>query len=457
MDAPIFSTFDAEEFEKFCRDLLSRLGFQQINWRKGATRGVNAGDGGRDIEAVYPRIDPDRNQFFERWFVECKHHAKAVSRGQLNELLAAAEANGADVALFMVSGHLSNSAKDHLEQYARNRKPPFRIKYWEGHDLYALIERSYGVGQATAMQDTSEMRFIDALIRLNHENANVRAGALSLLERVGETTAEWRQRVIDRICHYLRHGHHGHIDDETRKVAQKILTDHLSPYGEGSPWSGIRLDLAGAHLVSLDLTKADIMAADFTGCRFTGATHFNGVRFGDNAMFDGSTFDDGVDFHGAKFEGPASFQRCSFQDHVSFSHARFQSMTDFSDTVFSCIAGFSSTAFDNVAVFIGAVFKKDALFPGVQVRNDAIFTDVRFETEACFELARLDAVVDFGNCHVGIDMDFSVELNGLYSPTLPPGFRLVRKGFLEVAVVKERRRGRTERIGSSGRTRGPHI
>lgn len=436
MDTPTFSAFDEEEFENFCRDLLRTLGFQYIDWRKGAVRGVKAGDGRRDIEALYPRVDPDGNHFFERWFIECKHHTKAVGAAHLDNLLGAAQANGADVALFMVSGSLSNGAKNHLEQYERNRKPAFRIKFWERHDLQDLLERSHPFGQTTAMQATPETRFIEALTRLNHENANVRAGALSLLESVGDTTAEWRQRVIDRTCHYLRHGHRGHVDDETRGVAQKILTDHLSPYGEGRLWGGIRLKLAGAHLVGLDLTKAEILSADFAGCRFTGATRFDGAHFYDDAVFDGSVFEDDVSFREAVFEGPATFQQCVFQDHSSFSRARFRSGSDFSGATFSHVAGFSGAAFDNLAVFIGTVFKEDALFPDIRVRNDAIFRGVRFETEACFESARFDAVVDFADCHVGIDMDFSVELNGLYSPTLPPGFRLVRDGFLQVAVVK---------------------
>ncbi|PZG28663.1 hypothetical protein C1I98_32670 [Spongiactinospora gelatinilytica] len=437
MDLPTFSDLDDAEFENFCQDLLSRLGFQYINWRKGAIRGVNAGDDGRDIEALYPRVDPDGNIFFERWFIECKHHAKAVSAGHLNDLLGAAQANGVDVALFMVSGYLSNSAKNRLEQYNRSNRPAFRIKYWEGHDLHALLQRSHNVGNTMATQSTPETRFIEALTRLNHENANVRAGALSLLESVGDTTPEWRQRVIGRVCHYLRHGHDGRIDDDTRKVAQKILTDHLSPGGEGQFWSDIRLELAGAHLVNLDLTGAEVLSADFTGCRFSGYTRFNRVRFGDEAIYNESTFEEDVDFHGVEFAGPAAFERCAFRDHASFAYARFQSVADFSYAAFSHVAGFSGTTFDNQAIFLYTVFKRDALFPNVHVHSDAIFAGVRFEAEACFELARFDAVVNFANCHVGIDMDFSVELDGLYSPTLPPGFRLIRDGFLQAAVVKE--------------------
>jgi hypothetical protein len=46
-------------------------------------------------------------------------------------MLAWAEAERADLALFMVSNFLSNSAKDYLETYRRNNKPSFKIRWWE--------------------------------------------------------------------------------------------------------------------------------------------------------------------------------------------------------------------------------------------------------------------------------------------------------------------------------------
>jgi len=38
----------------------------------------------------------------------------------------------------VISGFLSNPAKDYLKEYKQNRNPPFRIKYWERPQLEQL-------------------------------------------------------------------------------------------------------------------------------------------------------------------------------------------------------------------------------------------------------------------------------------------------------------------------------
>ena len=41
----------------------------------------------------------------------------------------------------MVSGYLSNPAKDYLESYRRNNKPPFKIKHWELPQLDRMTKK----------------------------------------------------------------------------------------------------------------------------------------------------------------------------------------------------------------------------------------------------------------------------------------------------------------------------
>jgi len=73
----------------------------------------------------------DKSRRSERWFIDCKHYIKGVPAKELHNLLAWAEAERHDVALFVVSNFLSNPAKDYLEAYRRNNRPPFTIKVWE--------------------------------------------------------------------------------------------------------------------------------------------------------------------------------------------------------------------------------------------------------------------------------------------------------------------------------------
>ena len=71
----------------------------------------------------------------ETWFVDCKHYKRAVPPSELQNALAWAQAERPDVLLFIVSGFLSNPAKNYLESYRRNHKPSFRIKCWEKPQL----------------------------------------------------------------------------------------------------------------------------------------------------------------------------------------------------------------------------------------------------------------------------------------------------------------------------------
>lgn len=65
---------------------------------------------------------------------------EGVPPEELQSLLAWAQAERPDVTLAMVSGALSNPAKEYLHKYEANQRPPLRIKYWER----AVLERLTG-------------------------------------------------------------------------------------------------------------------------------------------------------------------------------------------------------------------------------------------------------------------------------------------------------------------------
>ena len=138
MRAISFENLDETEFESFCYDLLNALGFINVDWRKGTGLSTSPSDRGRDIVCQWEHIDVDDSRHLETWFVDCKHFASGVPPEKLQGLLSWAEAEYPHTALFMVSGFLSNPAKDYLEDYRTNRKPPFRIKYWEKPNLEKL-------------------------------------------------------------------------------------------------------------------------------------------------------------------------------------------------------------------------------------------------------------------------------------------------------------------------------
>lgn len=122
---------DDTDFEEFCFELLTEVGFVNVDWRKGTPLASSPADRGRDIVAEWERVDPDGSKHREVWFVECKHHKKAVPPAALQSLLAWSHADRPHTALVIASGFLSNPAKDFLRNYEQNNRPPFGIKYWE--------------------------------------------------------------------------------------------------------------------------------------------------------------------------------------------------------------------------------------------------------------------------------------------------------------------------------------
>lgn len=134
-----FDHLDSTEFESLCHDLLGEMGFVNVNWRKGTPRATSPADSGRDIEAEFVHTGVDGETFLEKWFIECKHHSRAVSPNDIQNLLTWAEAERPDRAIVVVSGFLSNPAKDYLAKYRQNNRPAFRISTWERPKLDELL------------------------------------------------------------------------------------------------------------------------------------------------------------------------------------------------------------------------------------------------------------------------------------------------------------------------------
>ena len=128
------------DFEHFTFELLHDLGFVNLDWRKGTALKSSPADRGRDIVAYQDRIDIDKTHHLEKWFVDCKHFRKGVPPTELHNLLTWSDAERPDIALFVLSGFLSNSAKDYLDDYKRNNRPAFKIKYWEKPQLESLVK-----------------------------------------------------------------------------------------------------------------------------------------------------------------------------------------------------------------------------------------------------------------------------------------------------------------------------
>jgi len=87
-----FSSLSETDFEEFVFHLLSRLGFINVDWRKGTAHDSSPADSGRDVVCQQIRMDIDKTKHMETWFVDCKHYKKGVPPMDVQNLLTWAEA-----------------------------------------------------------------------------------------------------------------------------------------------------------------------------------------------------------------------------------------------------------------------------------------------------------------------------------------------------------------------------
>lgn len=125
------------DFEELCYDLLLKLGFKNINWRKGTGKTSSPSDGGRDIEASLIITDIDNKVYEEKWYIECKHYEKGVPADKISNAITWASAEKVDKLLIISSNFLSNSCKQYLEKIKDTAS--FMIKTWENKDLEEML------------------------------------------------------------------------------------------------------------------------------------------------------------------------------------------------------------------------------------------------------------------------------------------------------------------------------
>jgi hypothetical protein len=163
-----FANLDETDFEEFCHDLLIELGFVNVDWRKGTPKKASPSDRGRDLVAQREQVDVDGHRRFETWFVDCKHYKRGVPPEALQGLMTWSESERPAVALVVASGFLSNPAKDWLEDYERNRRPPFRMRYWEKPALGRMLRKHPGLLQQHGIFLES-MRTLADILRAENE------------------------------------------------------------------------------------------------------------------------------------------------------------------------------------------------------------------------------------------------------------------------------------------------
>ena len=264
------------------------------------------------------------------------------------------------------------------------------IKYRER----ASAERS----ERDAEQEKAEQKLLSAVQQLGSESPQVRiAGVYSLADVADTYQGNYRQRVVDILCGYLRtqRGEWQASDSEqggperpdkkkvyvshdgaVESTVLEVLVRHLRKRCEKTKHRG-----AVTQLVEDDQLWCDC-TIDLHDAVLTEIADFRGATF-NRAGFQDATFNNAANFQGATFTNDANFQDATFNRYAyfqgaTFTNANFQGATftnvNFRDATFTNDANFWDATFTN-ANFWDATFSRSAPpmgLPPEQVDEDGL-------------------------------------------------------------------------------------
>ena len=311
--------------------------------------------------------------------------------------------------------------------------------------LVLALRRQHHQEIATAWtdQDATERRITElytkAVEQVGSDKAPVRLGGLYALERLAQDNPAHRQTIVNVVCAYLRMPFspaapaskpkpeaevtedQGKRDAETdrngdrwlqerqvRLTAQRILGEHLRDdrlrdRRSADPpnprfWPDIRINVADATLIDINLQGGVVADSDFRGATFTGNVVLDTTTFTGDALFDGATFTGDASFSktafggravftNATFSGGALFLGVTFSEEAGFGGATFNGGVRFDEANFNDSAWFTTAIFNEGAVFNRAAFNSGAWFDGATVKDAASFEGATFNSSARFDKA----------------------------------------------------------------------
>lgn len=211
--------------------------------------------------------------------------------------------------------------------------------------------------ESRADQREAERRLLDAVTQLGSDSPQVRIAGVYALADVADTyLGNYKQRVVDILCGYLRteRGHwEAATEDEDkntivvngRKCLQtdgpvestvlSVLARHLRKERSKTEeheavtqevdgdqlWCDCTIDLHGATLIeNINFQNTTFRnLANFSGMHIYSAIDFTGAHFYENTYFKGTQFHERAHFHGAQFHKHAGFWGAHFFKETSFS------------------------------------------------------------------------------------------------------------------------------------------
>lgn len=219
----------------------------------------------------------------------------------------------------------------------------------------------------------------------NHQTKRVVKSGNTEADSATEEHFEYPQndRVVrETICSVIASKIRGR--EVFRDLRVGLIRLKVEPSASPGPWSHLKFDFAGAHLVKADFESCQFdQPVSFASARFEGAASFRATKF-EHAAFDRSDFD-----------SVAEFSHASCADGLSFEGAKFHNSTFFNNGTFDRVT-FGGAEFSKFVRFQGTTFNSMLFAVGVTVAGQLDFSRASFESGAAFKSCQARSVTFAG-------------------------------------------------------------
>lgn len=128
------------QLEEVLYSLLEAMGANRLVWRSGTNSGINAADGGRDLEATFNQPTPDGELEQQKWWIECKRRSSTLEKSAVQNAVNDALASDIDVLVIATSSRFSNPTRDWVDSRVRDRQG-FKVRLWDRDKLDSLVRK----------------------------------------------------------------------------------------------------------------------------------------------------------------------------------------------------------------------------------------------------------------------------------------------------------------------------
>lgn len=253
--------------------------------------------------------------------------------------------------------------------------------------------------RASAERNEAEQKLLNAVQQLGSESPQVRiAGVYSLADVADTYRGDYRQRVVNILCGYLRaprgtwetNPDAGSCIDET-SLNEVYWSD------DGAVESTV-LDALSRHLRkrrkktdTRDAVAQDV-ADDQLWCDCVIDLH--DAVISESAALDHLSFDNEVNFRATTFLRAATFTQSTFGAVLNAQGAQFVGFGDFRQVTFESNANLSSTKFRRTANFQASTFEGDCTFSDSIIRK-AKFNLTNFNGATLFRRTLFEETADY--------------------------------------------------------------